>query len=108
MNAFLNIVIVSSHQCIAEIPRVLAKHIVIDAEPKGFHIFNHKNGGGSRITLAEGMNLPNVRCKLCKVLYCCFNRQPLIRKLLFCGEIIVQSFSGKIVNFIKKILMNRL
>ena len=91
MNAFLQIIIVCPDQCIAEIPGVFTERIVIDTEAKGFHIFNHKHGGGSCVAFAEGMNLPNIRCKLCKVLYRCFNRQSLIRKLLFGGEIILIS-----------------
>ena len=92
MNALLQIIIVCPDQCVAEIPGVFTERIVIDAEPKGFHIFNHKYGGGTGVSLAEGMDLPNIRCKLCEVLYRCFNRQSLIRKLFFGGEIIVQSF----------------
>ena len=91
MNTFLQIVIVCSNQCIAEIPRVFTERIVIGTEPKGFHILNHKHGGGSCVPLAEGMNLPNVRCKFCKVPYRCFNRQSLIGKLFFGGKIIIQS-----------------
>ena len=92
MNALLQIIIVCPDQRVAEIPRVFAERIVIDAESEGFHIFNHKHGGGTGVSLTEGVNLPNIRCKLCKVLYRCFNRQSLIRKLLFGGKIIVQSF----------------
>ena len=92
MNALLQIIIVCPDQRVAEIPGVFAERIVIDAESKGFHILYHKNGGGTGVSLAEGVNLPNIRCKLCKVLYRCFNRQPLIRKLLFGGKIIIQRF----------------
>jgi len=81
MNALLQIIIVCPDQRIAEIPGVFTERIVIDAETKGFHIVNHKNGGGTGISLAEGMNLPNIRCKLCKELYRCFNRQSLIAHL---------------------------
>lgn len=90
MNTFLQIVIVCTNQCITEIPRVLTERIVIDAEPKGFHILNHKHGGGSCVTLAKGMNLPNIRCEFCKVLHRCFNRQSLIGELFFGGKIIIQ------------------
>ena len=90
MNALLQIIIVCPDQCIAEIPGVFAERIVVDTEAKGFHIFNHKHGGGSCISLAEGVNLPNIRRKLCKVLNRCFNRQTLIRKLLFGGKVIIQ------------------
>ena len=90
MNTFLQIVIVCSNQCVAEIPRVFTERIVIDTEPKGFHILNHKHGGCSCVALTEGMNLPNVRCKFCKMLYRRFNRQPLIGKLFFGGKIIIQ------------------
>ena len=91
MNTFLQIVIVCTNQCITEIPRVFTERIVIDTEPKSFHILNHKHGGGSCVTLAEGMNLPNIRCKFCKVFHRCFNRQSLIGKLFFGGKIIIQS-----------------
>ena len=91
MNTFLQIVIVCSDQCIAEIPRVFTERIVVDTEPKGFHVLNHKHGGGSCVTLSERVNLPNIRCKFCKVLHRCFNRQSLIGELLFGGKNIIQS-----------------
>lgn len=90
MNTFLQIVIVCSNQCITEIPRVFTERIVIDTEPKGFHVLNHKHGGGSCVTLAEGMNLSNIRCKLYKVLHRRFHGQSLIGKLFFGGKIIIQ------------------
>ena len=88
----MQIIIVCPDQRIAEISRVFTERVVIDAESKGFHIFNHKYGGGTGVSLIEGMNLQNIRCKLSKVIYRCFNRHSLIRKLLFGGKIIVQSF----------------
>ena len=91
MNTFLQIVIVCSNQCVAEVPRVFTERIVIDTEPKGFHILNHKHGGGSCVALAERVNLPNIRCKFCKVFHRRFNRQSLIGKLFFGGKIIIQS-----------------
>lgn len=51
MNAFLQIIIVCPDQRIAEIPRVFTERIVIDAEPKGFYILDHKHGGGTGISL---------------------------------------------------------
>ena len=90
MNTFLQIVIICTNQCVTEIPRILTERIVIDTEPKGFHILNHKHGGGSCVAFAEGMNLPNIRCKFCKVLHRRFNRQSLIGKLFFGGKIIIQ------------------
>ena len=86
----MQIVIVCSNQCVAEIPRVFTERIVIDTEPKGFHILNHKHGGGSCVSLAERVNLPNIRCEFCKVLHRCFNRQSLIGELFFGGKIIIQ------------------
>ena len=86
----MQIIIVCTNQCVAEIPRVFTERIVIDAEPKGFHILNHKHGGGSCVTLAKGMNLPNIRCKFCKVFHRRFNRQSLIGEQLFGGKIIIQ------------------
>ena len=90
MNTFLQIVIICTNQCVTEIPRILTERIVIDTEPKGFHILNHKHGGGSCITLAERVNLPNIRCKFCKVLHRGFHRQSLIGELFFGGKIIIQ------------------
>ena len=60
MNAILQIIIVRSHQSITEIPGVLLKSIIIDAEAKSFHVFNHKNSGCSGVAFAEWMDLPNV------------------------------------------------
>ena len=51
----MQIIIVCPDQCIAEIPRVFTERIVIDAESKGFHIFNHKHGGGT------GQQFPSIR-----------------------------------------------
>ena len=85
----MQIVIVCSDQCIVKIQRVYTKRIVIDTQPEGFHVFYHKHGCGSCIALTEGVDLPNIRCKFCKVLYRRFNRQPLISELLFRRKIIV-------------------
>ena len=92
MNTLLQIVIVCSDQCITEIPGIFTERIVIDMEPKSLHILYHKHRSCSCIPFAEGMNLPNIRCELCKVFYCCFDRKAFIRELLFGGEIIIQCF----------------
>ena len=91
MNTLLQIIIVCTNQCVTEIPRVFTERIVINTEPKSFHILNHKHGGGSCVTLAEGMNLPNIRCKFSKMFHCCFNRQFLIGELFFCSKSITKS-----------------
>lgn len=67
MNALLQIIIVCPDQRVAEIPGVFAERIVIDTESEGFHILDHKHGGGTGVSLTEGVDLPNIRCKLCKV-----------------------------------------
>ena len=90
MNTFLQIVIVCTNQCVTEIPRVFTERIVIDTEPKSFHVLNHKHGGGSCVTLAEGMNLPNIRSKLSKMFYAAFYRQALIRILFLRSKIIIK------------------
>ena len=62
MNAPLQVVVVGTNQCVTEIPGVLFKGIVIHTETEGLHILDHKHGGGSGITLAEGVNLTDIRC----------------------------------------------
>lgn len=89
MNAFLQIVIIRSNKCVAEIPGVFTEGIVIHTETEGFHILNHKHGGGSRIALPKGMNLPNIRGKFGKMLYRCLHRQSLVGELLFVSKVIV-------------------
>lgn len=90
MDAFLQVIIICTNQCITKIPRIFLECVVIYAKAECFHILNHKHGGVSCVTLAEGVNLPNIRCKLCKVLYRRFNRQSLIREILFSGKVIIQ------------------
>ena len=96
VNAFLQIVIVRSYERVTEIPRILLKGIVIHTETKGFHIFDHKDGGCSRVTLAKGMNLPDARCEFCEVSDGRFYRQTLVGKLLFGCKIVVQSVTNTI------------
>ena len=90
MNTFLQIVIVCSNQCVAEIPRVFTERIVIDTEPKGFHILNHKHGGGTGVSFTEGMDLPNIRGEFRQVLHRRIYGQALIGELFFGGKIVIQ------------------
>lgn len=83
MNAFLQIIVISTNQSVAEIPRIFLERIVIDTKTECFHIFNHKDGGGSCVSLTEGMNLPNIRSEFRQMLYSFIYSQALIRKLFF-------------------------
>ena len=92
MDAFLQIIVICTNQCIAKIPRIFFECVIVYAKAECFHIFYHKYGSRTGVSLAERVNLPNIRSKFSQMLYSRINRQTLIRKLLFGGKIIVQSF----------------
>ena len=91
VNALLQIRIVRSDQGVAEVPRILFKGVVVYTKAESFHIFDHKDGGGTGVSLAEGMNLPNVRSEFRQVLHRRIYGQALIGELFFGGKIIIQS-----------------
>ena len=90
MNTILQIVIISSYQSVAEIPRVLFKSIIVYLEPECLHVFNHKNSRCSGVTFTERMNLPNIRSKLSKMFHALFYRQACIRILFLRSKIIIK------------------
>ena len=90
VNALLQIRIVRSDQGVAEVPRILFKGVVVHTEAEGFHILDHKHGGGKGISLAEGVNLPNVGGEFRQMLHHRIYRQALIGELFFGSKIIVQ------------------
>ena len=90
MNTILQIVIISSYQSVAEIPRVLFKSIIVYLEPKCLHVFDHKNSRCSGVTFTERMNLPNIRSKLSKMFHALFYRQACIRILFLRNKIIIK------------------
>lgn len=51
VNALLQIRIVRSDQGVAEVPRILFKGVVVYTKAESFHIFDHKDGGGTGISL---------------------------------------------------------
>ena len=63
MDAFLQVIIISTNQSVAEIPRIFLECVVIYAEAECFHIFYHKYGSSTGVSLAERVNLPNIRSK---------------------------------------------
>ena len=71
VNALLQIRIVRSDQGVTEVPRILFKGVVVHTEAESFHIFDHKHGSGTGVSLAEGMDLPNVRGEFCQMLHRC-------------------------------------
>ena len=90
VNALLQIRIVCSDQGVAEVPRVLFKGVVVHTKAEGFHIFDHKHGGGTGVSLAEGMDLPNVGGEFRQMLHRCIYGQALIGELFFSGKIVIQ------------------
>ena len=60
MDALLQVVIVGAHKCISEVPGVLLKGIVVDPKTEGLHILDHKHGRCPGVTLAKGVNLPDI------------------------------------------------
>ena len=66
------------------------KGVVVHTKAEGFHILDHKNGGGTGVSLAEGMNLPNVRSEFRQVLHRRIYGQALIGELFFIGKIVIQ------------------
>ena len=59
-NAIRHIIIVSTNQGIAEVPRMVGKGFVADVKAKGAQIFYDENCCCTSIALAEWMNLPKV------------------------------------------------
>ena len=92
MDAFLQVIVICTNQSVAEIPRIFLECVVVYAKAECFHIFYHKYGSCTVVSLAERVNLPNIRSKSCQMLYSRINRQTLLRKLFFGWKIIVQGF----------------
>ena len=92
MDAFLQIIVICANQSVAKIPRIFLECVIVYAKAECFHIFNHKYGSCTGISLAKRVNLPNIGGKFSQMFYSCLNRQTLIRKLFFCGKIVIQSF----------------
>ena len=92
MNTFLQVIIISTNQSVAKIPRIFFECVIVYAKAECFHVFYHKYGSCTGVSFAERVNLPNIRSKFCQMLYSFIYGQTLIRKLLFGGKIIVQSF----------------
>ena len=90
VNTLLQIRIVRSDQGVAEVPRILFKGVVVHTEAEGFHIFDHKDGGGTGVSLAEGMDLPNVGGEFRQMLHRRIYGQALIGELFFSGKIVIQ------------------
>ena len=63
MDAFLQVIIISTNQSVAEIPRIFLECVVIYAEAECFHIFYHKYGSRTGVSLAERVNLPYIGSK---------------------------------------------
>lgn len=60
MNALLQVVIVGTNQCVLEIPGVLLKSVVVHLESEGLHILDQKHRDRPGVTLAEGVDLPDI------------------------------------------------
>lgn len=91
MDAFLQIIVICTNQCITKISRIFLECIVVYAKAECFHIFHHKYGSCTGVSLAGRVNLLNIRSKFCQMLYSFIYSQTLIRKLFFGGKIIIQS-----------------
>ena len=89
MDAFLQIIVICTNQCITKIPRIFLECIVVYAKAECFHIFYHKYGSCTVVSLAERVNLPNIRSKFCQMLYSFIYRQALIRKLFFGCKVVI-------------------
>ena len=90
VNTFLQIVVVGADKRVAEVPGVRGKHIVVHGEAEGLQILHDEDRGRARVSLAEGMDLPNTGRKLCHVLDRFRNRKRVIGELLFLRKIIIQ------------------
>ncbi|CDD64884.1 uncharacterized protein BN614_00848 [Firmicutes bacterium CAG:341] len=88
----MQVIVISTNQSVAEIPRIFFECVVVYAKAECFHIFYHKYGSSTGVSLAERVNLPNIRSKFCQMLYSRINRQALVRKLFFGCKVIIQGF----------------
>lgn len=91
MNIVSQIIIISSHQSVAEIPGALFESLIVHLESKYFHVFNHKNSCNSGVAFTEWINLPNIWSKLGKILHTTFHRQACVRELFFRYKITIKS-----------------
>ena len=83
VNTFLQIVVVGTDKRVAEVPGVRGKHIVVHSKAEGLQIFHDEDRGRARVSLAEGMDLPDTGRKLYHVLDRFRNRKRVERELLF-------------------------
>ena len=56
--SFLRITVIGTYQCVAEVPRVISKQLIIHFEATRTQIFDDKYGSCSSITFTERMVLP--------------------------------------------------
>ena len=60
MDAFLQVVIISTNQSVMKIPRIFLECVIVYAKAECFHILYHKYGSCTVVPLAERVNLPNI------------------------------------------------
>ena len=89
MDTFLQVIVISTNQSVAKIPRIFFECVVVYAKSECFHIFYHKHGSRTGVSLAEWVNLPNIGSKFCQMLYSFVNLQALIRKLFFGCKVVI-------------------
>ena len=90
VNPFLQIVVVGANKRVAEVPGVGGEHIVVHREAEGLQVFHDEDRGRARVSLAEGMDLPDAGRKLCHVLDRFRDRKRVIGELFFLRKIIIQ------------------
>ena len=56
----LQVTVVGSDQCVAEVPRVGGKEVVGDLETERLEIFDHKDCRSAGVALTKGVYLPQV------------------------------------------------
>ena len=58
VDALRGVLVVGANQCIAEVPRMFGKEVVINHEPQRAQVLDGEDRRGARVALAEGMYLP--------------------------------------------------
>lgn len=63
VDTFYQILVIRPHKGIAEIPGMVGKQTIVNSKPHRAKVLYRKDGNGSRLALAKGVNLPNPRNK---------------------------------------------
>lgn len=101
INAFAQIVVVSTNQGITEIPRMIGKRFVANVEAKRAQVFDCEHCRCTGVPLTESVNLPNAGYKLGYMRDSIVDVQILIAEILLLHKIIIERFAYAVGTGIK-------